>query len=247
MFGVLKYPIKVVIFKRYGGALKPVFDKARYEKKKTITKDGVIEKSYVILKKQKVKIPAQPISFYYDIDNLRYLYLLQIDRFTFYPISFDGSKIKVLVPTFKTDEKGKVLKDKEGKPTIEYVEKPIFDGSILLDSGKVIEMPTMVTHKTYDREQWLSGEIESGSRLYRKKGIWDRYGNIITLAIGGVIIVMLIYVGATQFAHLTGNLSHALTEISKSMNTASGKLAQAIKIVESKQAINQTVSTAPPY
>jgi len=101
-----RFPIRVVIFKKYGNVLKPVMDRGRYERKRVKTKDGIIESSYLVLKKEKVKIPAPPLNFYYDMDDARYLYLLQVDRHTYYPMSFEGNKIMVMVKTYLTDEQG---------------------------------------------------------------------------------------------------------------------------------------------
>jgi hypothetical protein len=100
-----KFPINVIIFKKYGNVLRVVFDKGRYERKRIRTQDGIIESNYLVLKKEKVKIPPPPIGFYYDIENTRYLYLLQVDRYTYYPISFEGGKLVVKVPSYVRDKR----------------------------------------------------------------------------------------------------------------------------------------------
>jgi hypothetical protein len=239
-----KFPIHVVIFKRYGNVLKPVFDKGRYERKRIRTEDGIIESNYLILKKEKVKIPAPPISFYYDIENTRYLYLLQIDRYTYYPLSFEAGKIRVNVPSYLTDKKGNILKDEKGNPKIIYVEKVLFDSDIILENGRVIPLPNLIAHKTYDKEHWLSSEIEAAYRLYKSKGFWEKYGNFVTLAVVGILLVMFFYVGVSRYAELTKTLVDGLKEVSQSMNIVADKLAQVVK-VSTEQPITNV--TKPPY
>lgn len=229
IIGLFKYPIRVMIFKRYGNVLKPVLDKARYEKRRIKTQDGIIEQNYLVLRKEKVRIPAPEISFYYDIENTRWVYLLQIDRFTYYPISFEGGKMKVMYPAYQTDEKGNILKDEKGNPKITYVEKTLFDSTIALEDGRIVQLPNPIVHKTYDKEHWLSNEIETASRLYRSKGFWERYGNFVTLAVIGIILVMFFYVGVSKYAELTGNLVKGMKEISQSLNVVADKLAHAVR------------------
>jgi hypothetical protein len=239
-----KFPIRVVIFKRYGNILRPTFDKGRYERKRIKTQDGFIENNYLILKKEKAKIPAPPISFYYDIENTRYLYLLQIDRYTYYPLSFEAGKIKVNVPSYLTDKKGNILKDEKGNPKITFVEKTLFDSDIILEDGKLIPLPNLIAHKTYDKEHWLSNEIETASRLYRSKGFWEKYGNFVTLAVVGIILVMFFYVGVSKYADLTKTLVDGLKEVSESMNVVADKLAQAVKVSAGQPITNVT---KPPH
>jgi hypothetical protein len=239
-----KFPIRVVIFKKYGNVLKPVMDRARYERRRIKTQDGIIESNYLVLKNEKVKIPAPPLNFYYDIDDTRYIYLLQVDRFTYYPISFDGNKIRVKVKAYLTDEQGNIIKDEKGNPKFEYVEVPIFDSKIVLDNGNVVEIPTMITHKTYDKEHWLSNEIESAFRLYRSKSFWERYGNYIILGMVGIFMVMVLYIGIGKYAELTQTLVDGLKEVSQSMNVVADKLVQVVRETSGQPMAN---TTKPPY
>jgi hypothetical protein len=239
-----KFPINVVIFKKYGNVLKPVMDRGRYERKRIKTQDGIIESNYLVLKKEKVKIPAPPLSFYYDIDDARYIYLLQVDRFTYYPISFDGNKIRVKAKAYLTDENGNIIKDEKGNPKFEYVEVPLFDSKIVLDNGKVVEIPTMITHKTYDKEHWLSSEMELAFRLYRSKSFWERYGSYIILGVVGILMIMVLYVGVKNYAELTKTLVDGLKEVSQSMNVVADKLVQVIRETSGRPVAN---ITKPPY
>lgn len=239
MIGFFKYPIRVVIFKRYGNALKPVFDLGRFEKRRIKTVDGVIENKYLVLKKEKVKIPPPEIKFYYDFGDKRYLYLLQIDRYTFYPISFDGNAMTVLIPIYEyqKDKKGNVILDESGNPKIKtdekgnpiitYIQKPIFDGNIVLDDGRIVEVPTLIAHKTYDKEFWLSNEIEIAQKLYRSKSIWERYGNIIILGIIFMFMIMALYIGVSKYTELTRILVDGLKEVSNSLKEVGKLMAEA--------------------
>lgn len=241
---IWKFPIRVVIFKKYGNVLKPVMDRARYEKKRVKTEDGIIENNYLVLKNEKVRIPAPPLSFYYDIDDARYIYLLQVDRYTYYPISFDGNRIMVKTKVYLTDENGNIIKDEKGNPKFEYVDVPLFDSRIVLDNGDVVELPTMIAHKTYDKEHWLSNEIETAFRLYRSKSFLERYGNFIILGIVGILMVMTLYVGVKNYAELTATLVEGLKEVSQSMNVVADKLAQVVRETTGQPAGN---ITRPPY
>jgi hypothetical protein len=239
-----KFPIRVIIFKKYGNVLKPVMDRGRYERKRIKTQDGVIENNYLVLKNEKVKIPAPPLNFYYDIDDARYIYLLQVDRFTYYPISFDGDKIIVKAKVYLRDENGNIIKDEKGNPKFEYVEVPLFNSRIVLDNGNVVEIPAMITHKTYDKEHWLSNEIETAFRLYRSKSFLERYGSYIILGVVGILMVMFLYVGVGKYAELTKTLVDGLKEVSQSMNVVADKLVQVVKEISGQQVANVT---KPPY
>jgi len=230
------FPIKVVIFKKYGNVLKPAFDRARYERKIVKTQDGIIENSYLILKNEKVKIPAPHISFYYDIDNTRYIYLLQLDRHTFYPISFEGNKITVRIR--------KNVKDEKGNTITTWEEIPLFDSNIVLDDGNLIQLPSMIAYKTYNKEHWLSSEIENAFRLYRSRGFWEKYGNFVVLAVVGIILVMFFYVGVSKYADLTKTLVDGLKEVSQSMNVIADKLSQTAKAISGQPIENVT---KPPF
>jgi hypothetical protein len=122
-----------------------------------------------------------------------------------------------------------------------FVEKQLFDSEIVMEDGRIIQLPSLITHKTYDKEHWLSKEIETAFRLYRSKSFWERYGNFITLAIIGIFLVMFFYVGVSKYAEITGTLVNGLKEVSQSMNVVADKIAQAVRSAQT----NTTL--VPPY
>lgn len=246
MFEFVKnFPIRVLIFKRYGNILRPVEDRARFEKVRIKTENGFIENNYLLLKKGKVKIPVPEIQFYYDIENVRWIYLLQLDRYTFYPITFQSGQMLVYFPTYEVDKKGEVVKDEKGNPKIKYVPKVLLNSSIALEDGRIINLPNMITHKTYDKEHWLSNEIETAQRLYRSKGFWERFGNYIMLGIIGIFLVMIFYVGTSRYAELTKTLTDGLKNVANAMVQVADNLRLA---VQSSQAFNATITKPqPPY
>lgn len=211
-----KYPIKVTILTKYGDTIAPHFDKGRYEKQRIKTADGFIENNYLMLKKTKVKLPAPEISFYFEHEGIRHLWLLQIDRSTFYPISFKKEGIFVKYKAYATDEQGKPIIDEHGKPKMVIAERKFFDASIAFDDGTVIELPNPVAHRTYDKEHWLSDEIETSSRLYRSKGLWEKYGNLIILGVVGIVVVMALYVGAKNITDMATAVGNNLEAVAKS-------------------------------
>jgi len=236
------WPIRVLILKRFGNFLRPVFDRARYEKRRIKTQNGIIEREYLVLKNQKLKIPAPEISYYYDVENVRWIYLLQLDRYTFYPCSFDAGKISVKVPVYEVDEKGNIVKDEKGRPKVRIVEKTIFDSRIALEDGRIVELPSFIAHKTYDKEEWLSSELEAAQRLYRSKSFWERYGNIVTLAVCFLFMVMVLYVGIRGYADLTKQLVDGMREIAKSYGNVANQLKEILRYVGK----NVTLAK-PPY
>lgn len=211
-----KFPIKVVILTRYNNVLAPKFDKGRYEKQRLKTMDGFIENNYLMLKKTKVKIPAPEISFYYEKDNKREIWLMQLDRETFYPISFKNKEITFAYDAIGVDAEGKpIIDEKTGRAKIVKEERPFFNSTIAFSDGKIIDIPNPVTHKTYDKEHFLSDEIETSSRLYRSKSFWDRYGNLVILGVSGILIVMLLYVGGKNIADMTAKASESLAQVAQ--------------------------------
>jgi len=232
-----KYPIKVMIFKKYGNALKPVIDLGRYERERIKTQDGFIENNYLHLKKDKIRIPAPETQFYHDFqtekgtkaDSVRWVYLLQIDRHTYYPINFQGSNAVVRIPVLKIETvtvDGKEIqryeKGEDGKYIVAgYEPRKLFDSTIILEDGSIAEIPNPIAHKTYDKEHWLSGEIETSQRLYRTKNWWEKYGHLITYAVLGIMVMMFFYAGATQYANLTKDLASSNDRIAESNNRIS--------------------------
>lgn len=236
------FPIKVLIFKKYGNVLKPVFDRGRYERQRIKTADGFIENNYLILKREKVKIPAPEIQYYYDIDGVRWLYLLQIDRWTFYPLSFNAGKMIAYLPIYETDKNGNPIKDENGKPKIKFVPKVLFDSTIALEDGRIVELPNPIAHKTYDKEHWLSNEIETAQRLYRSKSFWEKYGNFVTLAVVGILLVMFFYIGVSRYAELTKTVTDGLKDVSNAMV----QVADSLRIAAQQSTQTPNV-TKPPY
>jgi hypothetical protein len=232
-----KFPVFVCLFKKYGNVVKPSLDKGRYRKQRLKTEDGFIENNYFYLKKEKLKIPAPDLKFYHDIEveegkSERWIYLMQIDRYTYYPISYEGDAVYLNIPYYilATDIEGKPIVDEngkqkimvgeDGKPLIQYKKQKILDSTVLLNNGKTIKIPALIAHKTYDKEHWLSNEIETDQRLYRSKGFWDRYGNIVIMALTIFAVIGIIAVSlpeytknADKFVQGSGIMADALKNV----------------------------------
>lgn len=208
-----KYPIRVVLLKRFGNMLRIAIDRGRFEHKRIKTMDGVLDQNYFFIQKEKVKIPAQEISFYYDINTAREINLLQIDRNTFFPLSFEGGKITA-----------KYVTEQDGKQVL--VDCLIYDSTIALKDGRIINIPNPITNATYDREQFLSNEIETASRLYRSKGFWERYGNIVMLMVVGFLMVMFFYIGITNYMKMSKIMADSLVTMSANIDKFADKMIQ---------------------
>jgi len=228
------YPVRVLIFRRYGNVIKPVLDRARYEERKVKTPDGEIIKKYLVLQKTKAKIPAPDITDYYDIENKRWLYLYQIDRDTFYPCSVEGGRITVRIQE-PIIEKGKVKGYK-------IVEKPLFDGNVVIsEDGTVINIETLVSKKTYDKEQWLASEIEAAQRIYRSKHWLERYGNYITLGLIILGMIMVLQIGLQKYAEITNAYLKGVKEVATPLNNIFNEL----KDIARHLGVNATAKPIP--
>lgn len=239
-----KYPIKTMIFKRYGNALKPVLDLGSYRKTRIKTMDGFIENNYFELKFEKIRIPTPDIVNYQDIDGKRWVYWLQVDRDTFFPISFEAGKMKVKIPICEIDPKTKQPKlDENKKPIIKYEERVLFNSRLVMEGDVVTELPTMIATKTYDKEHWLSSEIETAQRLYRKKAFWEQYGNVVMMMISGIIIIGIAWVVMRQYGKMNAELVEGLKVVAQS----NGAVAERLSLVAKWLGENVTSTVTAPY
>lgn len=223
-----KFPIKVTIMTKYNNVLVPRFDKGRFQIDYFNTANGRIERRYLLLKRAKVKIPAPEISFYHEVEEKRNIWLLQIDRNTFYPMSFEKEQIYVTYLADAIDENGNVVLDEEKQPRKVEVKKLILDGSILFKDGKVFNIPTPIAHQTYDKEFFLSNELELNAKLYRGRGFWDKYGYIVAMVIGGLMMAIILFAGMSQINKMYQEMGNLLVEMARIAGTTITPPAQTI-------------------
>ena len=115
-----------------------------------------------------------------------------------------------------------------------------------LNRGITIE--TLIPHRTYDKEEWLSSEIETAQRLFRSKNWWEKYGNYVILGIFLLFAVMIMYVGFTKYLELSRVVMNGLRDVSNAINSASDKFLQASRILAQEKAKMLANATAkPPY
>ena len=273
-----KFPIRVVIWKKYASGLVPVIDRGMYKKERFKTEAGFIETNYFIFKKEKIggkklRIPAPDIQYYQSIEwekgkTERQVMFLQIDRYTFWACTEQSGKIYVHVPQaiyeVERDAEGHLIRDennnfkikldenkqpvpildKDGKPAYNYIPKLIFDSDIVMDNDKITSIPAIMPHKTYDKEQHLSAQIEMDERLYRSKSFWEKYGSIIAMLVSGMIMVFMLSVALSNFAQYAQIFANSADKFLQGESA----LADSIRI-QASACLGKVVTniTAPPF
>jgi hypothetical protein len=205
-----RYPIRVVIIRRYANALKIDFDRGGIFSEEIKTENGVIKTEVLKLMKNKAEIPAPDINFYHDIDNERVLYLYQYERDVFFPCKVTNEKISYFVPEVVVNEKGeKIIKMKE----------------VELFAPK-LNIPE-INEKTWS--YWLASRIELANRMFRKVSFWERWGGLLMLAILVIVGIMIGWMGYQQYSNIIGSASMSLKEVADALNKVADKLAQALQ------------------
>jgi hypothetical protein len=281
-----KFPVQVVIIKKYGNQLGFVLDKGMYKKEEVKTADGVIITNYFIFKKEKIggkklKIPAPEIKHYqetYDKTGKteRRIIFLNLDRDTYYPVIDVEGKLIVSIPQpiyeieyeieqafekneagetvpikdeagnykffYKTNEKGEKLwhlkldsnnkpiqaKDEKGNLKFNYIQKPIFDSEIAIDGNKIISLPSLITHRTYDKEHFLADAIETAERIFRSKSFWEKYGSIIAMAVAGFLMAMMLAVAMSNYGTMTDKFVQGSNTMANALSNTAAACRQAV-------------------
>jgi len=216
MFLFGDYPIRVVIFKRYGNTIKVVFDRARVVEKEEETQDGVRKFEYLQLKYEGAKIPLIDIKHYFDIDNVRYVYLYQPERNVYIPCKVTQDLISINLVTHEKDEEGNVIS--------KLVEVPLFIPKIETEE---------ITKK--DLRTIYANEILRAYERWKKTSFWEKWGNFILLSILLIFGMLIPYVGYQQYS-----------EIIKSASEGLGKVADALNKIADKLTHSQNVTSVPP-
>jgi hypothetical protein len=227
LFGSLqkkRYPIRVVIIRRYANALKIDFDRGGIFPEEIKTENGVIKTEVLKLMKNKAEIPAPDISFYHDVDNERVLYLFQYERDVFFPCKVTNEKISYFVPEIIVNEKGeKIIKMKEVE---------LFTPKLNIEE---------INEKTWS--YWLASRIELANRMFRKVSFWERWGGMFMLAILVIVGVMIFVVAFQQYSNIIGQASQSLQNVADALNKVADKLAQV-----SQQNVTAPITPpSPPY
>ncbi|MCS7231789.1 MAG: hypothetical protein RMJ67_06600 [Elusimicrobiota bacterium] len=216
------FPIKVLILRKYGNALVPTFDLGRYEKERKITEEGALQVEYFKLKRLNKKIPAPEIKFYHsDEKGNRWLWLLQVDRDTFYPILFNEKGLFI--------ESTQVVKDGD----VEKKEKvliPLFYSDIILDNGKVVNLTTLIAEKSYDKEYWLSDQLRLANILYRKGTFFEKYGMFLLSLLFLVGLIAVSYIAYTSISEMIVSLSESIKGNTNALNDLSSNIFKVLNV-----------------
>ena len=206
----VKFPIRVVIFKKYGNILKVVFDQGRIITKEEVTRDGIIKTEYLLLKNEKAKVPIIDIKNYFDIDNVRYVYLYQPERNVYIPCKVTQNYISISLVTYEKDKKGYVIP--------KLVEVPLVIPQIISEEVTKKELRTM-----------FSNEILRAQERWKKISFWERWGGIIMVTLMLIFGVMIFITAFQQYSNIIGQASQSLQNVADALNKVADKLAQALQ------------------
>jgi len=206
----VKFPIRVVIFKKYGNILKVVLDQGRIITKEEQTKDGIIKVEYLLLKNEKAKIPLTEIKHYFDIDNIRYVYLYQPERNVYIPCKVTQNSVSINLVTYE--------KDKDGNVVPKIVEVPLVIPQIISEEVTKKELRTM-----------FSDEIIRAQERWKKISFWEKWGGLIMITLMLIFGVMIFITAFQQYSNIIGQASQSLKEVADALNKVADKLAQALQ------------------
>jgi hypothetical protein len=230
---ILFYPIKVVVWNKYNNMISPDFDRGAIVKEKFATENGVLVKEYFVLKKYKTKIPFFDIkNFYKDINGKITVHLFRVSKDLFLPMMFTDERVYI--------PKGTVVDGKKLEDDI-----VLLDAKIILDEEKneIIPLTNIIPKKVYDKDHWLSSEIEDANKRYMVKNFWAKYGN--------VVIMFIIIFGMVSISFLAlKNMSEMATKIMEAQRLVTEGLketANAMRdVAASLRMQNQTIIQKPP-
>lgn len=268
MFGINPYPLRILILRRRQNGFVPIFDKGRMETKKAKNNKKAIVQQYLKIKGQKAKIPLPETDFYQEIDGIPYLYLIQLDRNTFYPMHIENDVMVLKRPIYKDDltkpiysvendqyvldEKGeKVIlgyepqKNEEGEPIIEKHDNVAIGAlDVMIDNGYIVKVPKMHMVKTYDIREVMASEQERDAVLYGKKGFLEQWGAIISFTLLGILIISLLYIA---FKNLTPMFQQVVAA-GQAVAQSNAQVADALRIIGQQFAGNgAALPTSPPF
>jgi len=172
---------------------------------------GTYEKKRFIFKRRKdLIIPAPSFEHYWkDHKDRDILWLYEIERGIAYPITpewevidKEGKKYKVFIDDFVVDEKTK----------------------------KTIALDGFIGHKYYDLQEELIKDLEVDP--YKKKGFWERYGNLIMVAIAIVGIILIAAV-------ILQNLNKSIQIVSGMLSKVSQNQVELIKALKANLTAQQ--------
>lgn len=160
-----KYPVNALVFLKRHGSMRVVADKAT----RVAHGDGTW---YYKLKKMRSTAPAAEYENLYPSGKGEVLILFSPAPGEFYPALFKEKQITAQIPSRDAD--GNFIRDASGNIVMEE---------------KLIPAIQPVPDNL---QQWMVLTAERSRQRYLKKSAWDQYFPIITLAILGIILVIII-------------------------------------------------------
>lgn len=252
------FPVELIIFRRYQNALKPKTYRARFIKKMVQTEDGAIERKNVeyLDGNKTMRLPNFNLPELTLVEGKQTLMLLQVDLSTYLPIVYQDGLLKIQTPKWKVvqrpvldlDEKGIPKRDENGKEILlgyqeeferdssgnlvqdGYEERILFNPYAMLEDGKIVTIPQLTAKKTYDREQWLSGELELANKTYKSKNFWVRNREMILLLCVGFLMIMALYVTFSQLNNGLNAVALQNQAIADANRQIADKLAQIARV-----------------
>jgi len=133
---------------------------------------------------------------------------------------------KVLDPKTKKPVLVPVIDPKTGAPKVtkwdkQLIPKTFFDANFYLSGDPknpvVKRVPYAVAYKSSDLYQWLLLQAER-QKFYMLNDFWATWGNMISMILAGIIIVLIVAVGLQQYSNVTGQLATGLKGVAESQN-----------------------------
>jgi hypothetical protein len=205
------FPIEVTLWTMYNNTITHDDDKGAYIQERLETEDGFIDRSYLVLKNKKIRIPAVDIEHYADLGKTRLLHLVELDIGTFFPVKYskEGMFYWANVPVF--DENGNPVKIiKDGKEVFKSEKKEIQlfgTNKVLNVNGEISATTQGVIVSNYDKEQWFTQEIESDMKLYKNKPWWEKWSWLIGQAIVFAFILIIFWLGMKYYTDISKTLA----------------------------------------
>jgi lipid-A-disaccharide synthase-like uncharacterized protein len=216
---VMKNRSNGIVFDKYNGAVKNI-------RKKNDEGQHVDFKYLVLARKgeKPIMIPAQHISFYQQIDGITSLNLYQYDSLTFYPLETRGKKLVAIVKIHELDESGNAKFDDYGNAIYTKEEKILLDPKVMIENGQYIEMPQLLTNKSYDKEQFFSSQYEFLTRFFRNSNWLEKFLPYLFMGLMLVGIVIVVIYDINKMTDQVHVLAKSNAEVAQAVAAATDNL-----------------------
>lgn len=231
-----KYDVNVVILQKRGNTLEPLLDKGGFFRIQSKTDSGQIEENYFELYKNNIQFPNPHLIYLNALKSGKYLWVFQADEETYLPMRFEADKIAVSyeVPVVQVDEKGQPLinekgeyelvRNEKGEVQKSVQERLIFDSTIMLDNGKIVKLPTMVSEKTHDPINFITKGIDMVNVRFRTQSWFQQNMHLVMFFFALVATVVLIKLIFDGFSGIASTIAGSNAVVAEQIRMASDNM-----------------------